>query len=719
MTRAQQASALAPSAIPLDASRAAHFEALVESSEDAILSKDRDAVITSWNPAAERLYGYSAEEAIGRPIRMLVPPDRANEERVILGRILLGERLQHYETERLRKDGSRVSVWLTISPIRLGEEIIGASVIARDITRRVRARERATRLQEITSALAREAEPERAIKVLVSAGAEALAADAATVGLLDSTRERVVLADHAGHSAERLAGFQSFPLEAELPMCVAIREQTAIWDRDPERLNERFPGLAEEPVSFGSLAVLPLIVEGNVLGAASFSFREAKEFEPEDRAFIATIVQQAAYTIDRARIYEAERSANRRLAFLGQASEALNEPLSVASTLQRLAELSVRSVSDWCTVDLVRGDGQIESVVIEHVDRSKAEMAREFRLRYPPDPEAEAGTAHVIRSGEPELYRMITDEMLAESAQDEGHLEMARELGLVSAMIVPLIARGRTLGAMTFASSNPRRTYDEDDLELVTDLGRRAALAIDTSVLYQREHDAAVTLQRALLPQLPELEHVELAARYLPAEAEFEVGGDWYDVVRSDPGRVNLVIGDMAGRGIDAASVMGRLATALRAYLLDGYTPERALSALDRLMKEFEAPTLATLFVLSLDPETGRAQYVRAGHPPALLRRPDGEVLDLTGEGSPPVGPLRGPRFLANEIEVEPGSTLLLYTDGLIERRRVDLQAGIDALQATFAVAPDEPQALVDAIPGALGAEGVADDIALLAVRLT
>jgi serine phosphatase RsbU (regulator of sigma subunit) len=175
----------------------------------------------------------------------------------------------------------------------------------------------------------------------------------------------------------------------------------------------------------------------------------------------------------------------------------------------------------------------------------------------------------------------------------------------------------------------------------------------------------------------------------------------------------------MAGRGIDAASIMGRLATALRAYLLDGHTPESAVSALDNLMKAFEAPTLATLFVLSLDPARGRAEYVRAGHPPALLRRPDGEVLVLTGEGSPPVGPLRGPRFLANEIEIGPGSTLLLYTDGLIERRRVDLQVGIDRLQAAFATAPDDPQAVVDAIPEALGAEGVADDIALLAVRLT
>jgi PAS domain S-box-containing protein len=206
MTRAQHASALAPNALPLDTTRAAHFEALVDSSEDAILSKDREAVITSWNPAAERLYGYRAEEAIGRPIRILIPKDHANEEMVILGRILAGERITHYETERVRKDGRRVSVWLTISPIRVDDEIVGASVIARDNTQRVQARKRADQLQEITSALAREAEPQRAIEVLVRGGAEALGADAAAVGLLDATLERVVLADHAGHSSESRGG---------------------------------------------------------------------------------------------------------------------------------------------------------------------------------------------------------------------------------------------------------------------------------------------------------------------------------------------------------------------------------------------------------------------------------------------------------------------------------------------------------------------------------
>jgi len=719
MTSGDERAVVAARADPGDARRAAHFKALVESSEDAILSKDRDAVITSWNPAAERLYGYTPEEAIGRPIRMLIPKDHADEERVILERILLGERIEHYETERVRKDGRRVSVSLTISPIRDEDEIVGASVIARDITDRLRARERADRLQEITSVLARKAEPAQAIRVLVTDGARALGADAAAVALVNRAGERLVLVDHTGYGETLVEPFKSFPLDADLPMAVATRELTPVWSTDLAQLKERFPAVADTPLGFAATAVIPLAVEERPLGSASFSFRGPREFSAEERAFAASIVQQAAYTLERARIYDAERRTHQRLTFLGQASEALNEPLGVEATLQRLAELSVRSVCDWCAVDLATPDGEIENVVVEHVDRTKAELAREFRRRYPPDPAAKIGTAQVIRTGEAELYRELGEEVLREHAQDEEQVRMALELGLASAMIVPLIARDRTLGAMTFASADPAQAYGDDDLDLVKDLARRAALAIDTSVLYQREHETAVTLQRALLPLLHEVEGIQLAARYLPAEAGSEVGGDWYDAIRSGTGQLNAVIGDMAGRGIDAAAVMGRVATALRAYLLEGQPPETALSATDRLMKEFESPTLATAFALRLDPASGRARYVRAGHPPALLRHPDGEVIVLMGEGSPLLGPLAEPRFVSNEIEIPAGSSLLLYTDGLIERRRVDLQIGIDHLQQAFASAPSDPDAVVEELPEALGAERVQDDIALLAVRLT
>jgi PAS domain S-box-containing protein len=385
----------ASSGVPLDggdARRAAHFQALVESSEDAILSKDVRGVITSWNPAAERLYGYSAEEAVGKSIGLIIPEDHAGDEQEILGRVLAGEQIAHYETDRVRKDGRRVSVSLTVSPIRGPEaEIVGASVVARDIGERLEREERAARLQEITSALAREADPGQAIGVLVRDGLEALGADAATLGLLDAAGERVVLADDVGHSREGLAGWQSFPLDAGLPMSVAIRTLTPIWSPTAEDVCERFPALAGERFKFAALAVLPLVVEGRAIGAVSFSFAKPRRFGAEEKAFAGSIVQQVAYALERARTHDAEHRARRRLAFLARASEALNESLEVQLTLERLADLAVRHVSDWCIVDLARPYGGVDDAIIAHVDRSKVELAEELRRRYPPDPDATSG----------------------------------------------------------------------------------------------------------------------------------------------------------------------------------------------------------------------------------------------------------------------------------------------------------------------------------------
>jgi PAS domain S-box-containing protein len=702
------------------AAKSAHFQALVESSEDAILSKDTEGVITSWNPAAERLYGYTPEEAVGQRIAMIIPEDRINEEGEILGRILAGEHLAHYETDRVTKDGRRVEVSLTISPIRDGDEaIVGASVVARDVTGRALARRRAEHLQRITSALARETEPKRAIRVLLTAGVEALGADAASTGLVDRTGALVELADSVGHSEDGLSGWRSFPLEADLPMCVAIRELKGIWSSSPEDVVERFPLLAAAEFRFAALVVLPLAVEGRAIGAVSFSFAEAKQFTAEERAFIAAIVQQAAYNVERGRIYEAERRARQQLSFLAVASRALSESLDTRRTLEQLAEVSVTHLSDWCAVDLVGDDGVLESVAILHVDRSKVELARELRRRYPPDPASETGAPAVVRTGQAQLYAEVPEELLEQTAQDPEHLAMIREIGIVSAMVVPLTARGRTVGAITFAASDPGRAFDADDLELAEDLGRRAGLAIDTSTLYRREHEAALTLQRALLPpSLPEVEGLTVAARYLPAEAGLEVGGDWYDVVDTGDGQVQLVIGDVGGRGVRAAAVMGRLAIALRAYAIDGLPVNAVVGGVNRLMCELKEEEIATVFALSLNPKTGEATYARAGHPPALVRMPDGTVVELSGEGAPPIGWREELPIAVNSASVPPGSTILLYTDGLIERREYDIHVAIERLKSAFASGPAEPAEIVESLPAQFGAERVQDDIALLAARI-
>ena len=696
---------------------AERLAAIVESSADAILSKDVEGIITSWNPAAERIYGYTAAEVIGQPISILIPRHRAGEERRILARVLTGERLEHYETERVTKDGRMLVLSLTVSPIHAaGGSIVGASVIARDVTARNRSLQLTSRLQELTTALSREITPERTIDVLLEQAVAGLGADAGAVGLLDRGSQEVVLAGTTGYSESALRGWNRFPLAAETPMGDAIKRNEPVWTMSPGELASRYPavGSAER---FSALATIPLAVDGIPFGAVSLSFVASRRFDREDRAFLAAAVQQAAHSLERARLYEASRLAAERLSFLAEASELLARSLDPDEALRQLAELAVQRFADWCGVELVEESGALRSVAVAHADPRRVELAQELRARYPVDPHSATGVAGVIRSGESELHTEISDDALVAAARDPEHLRLMREIGLRSAMVVPLTARGRTIGALTLVAAESGRLFDQVDLDLAEDLARRAALAIDNSMLFRREHEAAVILQRSLLPEsLPEVEGLRFAARYEPAAPGLEVGGDWYEVVRSDDGTIGLTIGDVAGRGIRAASVMGRIRPALRGLIANGHRPAQAMERLDSLIKEADRPEMTTVFHLRYDPSDASGEYVRAGHPPGLLRHPDGRVVELRGGGSPPVGVLDGIRFQADRVEVPAGSLLLLYTDGLIERRGDDLMAALERLKRTFADAPGDPAACLEHLAHEYEAEQVPDDVAMLAM---
>jgi PAS domain S-box-containing protein len=695
----------------------AHFRAIVESSQDAILSKDREAIITSWNPAAERLYGYSAEEAIGQPISILIPDHRKGEETEILERTLGGARVENYETERVRKDGKQVVVSLTVSPIRMPDgSIMGASVVARDVTDRRRAGERAKRLQNLSTQLAKVVEPEEVVGVVLREALAALDADAGTVGMLDENEETIRVSGYSGYSSAGIAQWETFSIDAPLPLSEVMRTGKPLWVVGKEALLRRYPELARTEIAPGSRAFVPLVVHGRAFGAISLRFREARSFPADERAFLLDAMQQAAYALERARLNAAERRLRENLDYLGRASELLAQSLDVETTLQRLADFAVPRLADWAAVDLL-DDGEIKPVAVAHSNPAKVELARDLQRRYPTDPDAPAGSPAVIRSGTAQLHSEITEELLETVAPADDALETLRELGLVSAMAVPLKARGRTLGAMTLAAAESKRTFTPDDLAVAEDLGRRAGLAVENAMLYDREHQAVVTLQRSLLPRdLPRLQGLRLAARYLPA-ASADVGGDWYDVIDLADGRVNLVVGDVAGRGLRAASIMGQLRNALRAYILDGNPPRDVVGRLNQLARTFESSEMATLVYVTFDTRERRAECVRAGHLPPLIRRPDGTVSELAIEGSLPIGVSQGP-CPSTVAQIEPGSLLLMYTDGLVESREEGIQPGLERLKKALASAPAEPEPCLDFLLEQVQPEESDDDVALLLMEV-
>jgi serine phosphatase RsbU (regulator of sigma subunit)/anti-sigma regulatory factor (Ser/Thr protein kinase) len=237
----------------------------------------------------------------------------------------------------------------------------------------------------------------------------------------------------------------------------------------------------------------------------------------------------------------------------------------------------------------------------------------------------------------------------------------------------------------------------------------------------RREHQIAETLQRSLLPgQLPHVTGVELAARYVPAAGDVQVGGDWYDVIQLPGGRIGLAIGDVAGHGLPAASTMGQLRMALRACALRDPAPVSVLRGVSQIVEQLPAPELATLAYLLLDPDTGQAWYASAGHPPPLVLA-DGRTRYLEGGLAPPVGAVREDLYREVEVQLSPGSTVLLYTDGLVERRDASIQHGLDRL-AVAALLQDEPDpdALCDSILGSMLEDRPnSDDIAVVVARLT
>jgi len=235
--------------------------------------------------------------------------------------------------------------------------------------------------------------------------------------------------------------------------------------------------------------------------------------------------------------------------------------------------------------------------------------------------------------------------------------------------------------------------------------------------LYDQEHRIAVSLQRSLLPEdLPTVPFVDLSGSYVPAEKAVRVGGDWYDALALADGTVLLVIGDVAGQGLPAASVMGELRSAARAYALEGHAPAALLRRMDALMRTTGRTFMATCLCMRLYPATGALTYASAGHPPALLRDPDGTVRQLTGALAAPLGFLSARRGPEAETELPPGSALVMYTDGLVERRGLSIDVGIDALGRALRDSGGDPSA--GGLLAALDAEGgLDDDVALLVAR--
>ncbi len=365
---------------------------------------------------------------------------------------------------------------------------------------RARAR-RATRvslLQAITAALSRAVTRDDVARTLVERALAALDAHEGGLWSLDTGASEARLVYGAGFDPSARSRWERVPLggDAPAPLAEAILRGEPLFVASRAEADVRWPaprGAAARLRDDHAFVCLPLEAEGRVVGGACFLFRHPHRFEYDEQVFLVVVARLAAQALLRAELYDSERAARaeaegarQRATFLAGVSALLASSLEWEATLASVARLAVPGIADWCAVEVPETLApDALPVAVAHVDPAKVARALEWRRRWPPDPDAPAGPAAVIRSGQSELYEEIPDLMLVAVARDEEQLRIARELGMTSAMVVPLSARGRTLGAITFASAESGRRYGPADLAMAEELGRRAGMAVDNARIWE------------------------------------------------------------------------------------------------------------------------------------------------------------------------------------------------------------------------------------------
>lgn len=555
-----------------------------------------------------------------------------------------------------------------------------------------------------------------------------------TLIAFEAVRGAVVVRSHDGASLETIASrgydpsvierWARFPLDASTPVGDAVLRNEPIVMPDRETWMERYPGLARSRVP-ASAAAIPLDVGGRAIGALTLSFDEPREFTAGDIGFMLGAARQGAQALERARSEVVRSRAEERLAILAQAGGLLADSLDYPKTLAAVADLVVPRLADWASVEILEPDGTIRHLALSHVDPEKVALAMEVRHRRRPDLSQPTGVGHVIATGQPELVSEISEETI-EALEDPELIALIRKLQLRSAMTVPLSARGRTLGAMSYIWAESDNRYSATDLAFAQTLAARMALVIDNARLYRDRDHIARTLQQSLLPtDLPAIEGAEIAARYRASGEGVDVGGDFYDAFEIGNGEWTIALGDVCGKGPDAAALMGMVRHTIRAAAIRERAPARVLATVnDSVGRQTSEHQFCTAVAARLRPQDDQVivWICVAGHPSPVVVRGDGSLQWIRGAGAL-LGVFEDAELAEEELRLHPGDTLVLYTDGVTDERGARGGFGEEGLAAVLEEAARSTAAeIVDGIERAVLAHGSGeprDDVAILAVRAT
>ncbi|MGI5391324.1 SpoIIE family protein phosphatase [Streptomyces sp. CA-251251] len=657
----------------------------VNPSDDAATARvvvDDSGTLREWNEGARLLLGHPAADVVGRPAAVLLA-DGADDPRP-----RPGEERWNGTLALRHRDGRTVSVWVLAHRRASPDGAPGTWLAVSPLDRG----------------------PERPEDPLVAA---ALAqSPCATMIFDDRLRLRDVndvMAQLLGLPADRVRGLRPTDLGSRPQNTELERRLRQVLDTGrTDDMHTHLKATGESRAHAWHARIAPLSDAGGRVRGACVSAHDFTE----------------------------QHLSRERLHLVNEASVRIGTTLDVTRTAQELADVCVPALADFVSVDLL--DAQ------EHGGEPAAVPAPPVGLRRaahqsvnPGCPEAvvEPGRLDVYPAGSPQAECLVAGRAIIAEVPS-GDLERWREwdplrvrrvqeYGIHSTMSVPLQARGTTLGVAVFTRFRRPYPFTDDDRLLAEEVTARAAVCIDNARRYSRERESTLTLQRSLLPRwLPPTAAVEAASRYLPA-ARSGVGGDWFDVIPLSGMRVAMVVGDVVGHGIQASATMGRLRTAVRTLADIDLTPDELLTHLDDLVVRLSEESGddgtgevgATCLYAVYDPVSRRCSLARAGHPAPFLVPPDGPPRQIDLPSGPPLG-VGGLPFESAELELREGSVLSFYTDGLVESRERDADAGQTLLREALAAATDSLDTLCDRVLHALlPSGGAADDVALLLAR--
>jgi GAF domain-containing protein len=407
--------------------------------------------------------------------------------------------------------------------------------------------------------------------------------------------------------------------------------------------------------------------------------------------------------------------ARTRLAFIAEVSADITTTLDLPEVCRRLAHHAVERLANWVAVYVV-DSLQCHRVAAAHRDQRWQGAMDELVGRYSIAVDSDTMVADAVRTGRPVLEQRVSPDQVAATYPDAAAHTIVNDIGVAAALVVPMIAGTEVVGAMAFVRSEPGDEFAPDDVQLATTLANRAALAVQNAQLYAHQTTVAQALQQAVLPDaLPVIPGVQLWARYEPATDGAGVGGDFYDVFRLGSDRIALAVGDAAGHGLEAGALMGQLRNALRAYAVQDRGPAATLQSLSDLFAALEPDAFATVFYAEFDPRTGDLVWASAGHPPPLLTFVDAPPHYLDGEPAAPLG-VYANSGVENRTVIAPGGGILMYTDGLIERRNAGIDMGLRDLSDMIGAQTVGSNSVDAVVHGMRDEAGFTDDVCVLLV---